>query len=59
MLSILMDAKFFPSVIMITSQAQEAFSRTGDESCLSLHYHLWGDWGELDVFDREANELSL
>ena len=59
MLSMPMDAKFFPGVIVITPGARAAFKQTGDEIQSFLTRDMRGDWGELDTHDRQENEYSL
>ncbi len=59
MLSVPMDAKFFPGVVVITPGTRAAFKQTGDEVQSFLTRHMRGDWGELDAHDRQENEYSL
>jgi hypothetical protein len=42
--------------IVATPGALAAFTRTGDTPGAFLRRHVSGDWGDLDVHDREENE---
>lgn len=52
------EKALFPlGVLMITRAALEALSETDIRSALGRH--MRGDWGEVDVDDWRANELSV
>lgn len=45
--------------IVATPGALAAFERAEDEPRIYLHRHQIGDWGDLDVEDRRANDSAV
>jgi|JI10StandDraft_1071094.scaffolds.fasta_scaffold993463_2 hypothetical protein len=54
---IVFGSQFKLGQIVITRHALNELSR--DEVRLGLRRHMNGDWGELNSFDREQNDLAL
>ncbi len=57
MLQVEFRPKFPPGRVVITANAARELSQ--DDVSLALRRHLRGDWGELEVPDRESNERAL
>jgi hypothetical protein len=56
----MMSLPLFPlGQCVITPGAYDAFTATGETPDLYLARHLLGDWGELDAYDRRANDEAL
>ena len=45
--------------VVATPGALEVLQETGEDPLYYLARHRSGDWGELDLHDRQENELSL
>lgn len=50
-------ARFQPGAIVMTQGAMAAL--TQDDVLKALIRHFAGDWGNLDDFDREQNDLAI
>jgi hypothetical protein len=57
MLRVEFRPKFPPGRIVITANAARELA--GDDVTIALRRHLRGDWGELELPDREANDRAL
>jgi hypothetical protein len=51
--------KFSAGVLLSTPGAAEAFERNRQTPFEFLQRHLNGDWGDLDLEDKDANERAL
>ena len=55
-----MTEQFFPlGQVVATPGALEALKDSGEAPIEFIKRHASGDWGEIDVEDREANEQAL
>ncbi len=54
-----MSAKFNLGRVVATPGALAAFERNGQIPLAVLTRHIFGDWGELDPEDHEANDRAL
>ena len=52
-------ALFKMGTIVATPGALLALHSSGQRAACVLHRHSEGDWGELDAFDKRANETAL
>jgi hypothetical protein len=51
--------RFDLGAILVTPRALRALQRFGVEPCTLLHRHASGDWGEVDLKQRQINEGAL
>jgi hypothetical protein len=51
--------KFEPGRLLATPGALEALKEASQEARFFLWLHLHGDWGDLSVHDKSANDAAL
>lgn len=53
------QAKFPLGQVVATPGALDALDEVGIVPFILLHRHIQGDWGDLDIEDKEANNFAI
>ena len=53
------QAKFPLGQVVATPGALDALDEIGIVPFILLHRHIQGDWGDLDIEDKEANNFAI